>query len=291
MTIRCHYLSFVLLTALLSLLACRATPTPAPPAHYRIGTADSTQYIAREAANAFRGAHPGTTFDFNTSNSTMALRQFSFTEGNPNTSQLERAFDLAFVARNPRADELERAEATALQLGRDGVYIVTHPSNPLQMLAREDLKKILTGEFNNWSQLGISAPEGRDEIQVLMREDGAGMRAVLEDNVMEGARITPTALLLPTNLDMLAYVAEHPNALGYVAANIWDENSGTHPVGIDGIPATRENIAAGTYPLLQTIFLIVPQVSDPEITTFVDFLAGPEGRAILYKRISELTAK
>lgn len=289
MSTRALTLAFVL--SLVTLFACRATPTPAPPVHYRIGTADTTQYIAREAANAFRSAHPGATFDFNTSNSTTALRQFAFTARNPDATALERAFDFAFVARNPRADELERAEATALQLGRDGVYMIVNPSNPLQMLSRQDLKKILSGELNNWSQLGIPAPNGRDEIQVLMREDGSGMRAVLEDSVMQGARITPTALLLPTNLDMLAYVAEHPNAIGYVAANIWDNNSGTNPVGIDYVPATRENIAAGTYPLLQTIFLIIPQSPDPDITTFVDFLAGPEGRTTLYNRISELPAK
>lgn len=284
-------LTVFFLLSLVALFACRATPTPTPPAHYRIGTADSTQYIAREAANAFRSAHPGTTFDFNTSNSTMALRQFAFTARNPETNGLDRAFDLTFVARNPRADELERAKATALQLGRDGVYVIVNPSNPMQMLSRQDLKKILTGEFNNWSQLGIPPPNGRDEIQVLMREEGSGMRAVLEDKVTQGARITPTALLMPTNLDMIAYVAGHPNAIGYIAGNIWDENSGTKPVGIENVPATRENIAAGTYPLLQTIFLIVPQTADSRIATFVDFLAGSEGRAMLYKRISELPAK
>ncbi len=259
------------------LLGCRATPTPVVPVHYRIGTADSTQYIAREAANAFRRAHPATTFDFFTNNSTMALRQLAFDQ-----------FDFAFIARNPRADELERAKATALQLGRDGVYVIVHPSNPMTMIAREDLRKILTGEFNTWSQLGIEPPDGRDDIQVLMREEGSGMRAVIQDSVMQGARITPTALLQPTNLDMISYVATHPNAIGYVAANIWDANSRTKPLGIDNVPATRETIAEGTYPLMQTIFLIVPEEPDAEITAFIGFLAGDEGRNTLYERISEL---
>jgi phosphate transport system substrate-binding protein len=279
----CAYrVSRLLLVSLLSIVlllfvACRATPTPVVPAHYRIGTADSTQYIAREAANAFRREHPSTTFDFFTNNSTMALRQLAFDQ-----------FDFAFIARNPRADELDRAHATALQLGRDGVYVIVHPSNSMEMIAREDLRKILTGEFNNWSQLGIEPPEGRDDIQVLMREEGAGMRTVMEENVLQGGRVTPTALLLPTNLDMLAYVAEHPNSIGYVAANVWDDNSQTKPLGIDGVPAVPEEIAAGTYPLQQTIFLVVPQEPNSEISTFIDFLAGEEGRETLYQRISQL---
>ncbi len=273
-------LVFSFLVSLFVLLACRATPTPPPAIHFKIGSADSTQYIARETANAYRRAHPTTTFDFFTSNSTTALRQLSFHQ-----------FDFAFIERNPRADELERANATALELGRDGVFVIVHPSNPLQNISRDDLKKILTGEFSLWSQMGIAAPNGRDEIQVLMREEGSGMRAVIEEHIMQGARITPTALLQPTNLDMLAYVAEHPHAIGYVAANIWDENSRTRVLGIDNFAATHGNIRAGTYPLLQTVFLIVPQTPNESITSFVDFLASSDGRSILYQRISELPAK
>jgi len=245
--------------------------------YLRIGTADSTQYIAREVASAFRRAHPTTTFDFFTSNSTTALRQLAFGQ-----------FEFAFIERNPRADELERAKATALELGRDGVFVIVHPSNSLQNLAHDDLRKILSGEFNQWTQLGIEPPGGIDDIQVLAREEGSGMRAVIDEKAMRGARMTPTALLLPTNLDMLDYVATHPNAIGYVAANIWTENSNTRPLSIDNVPATRASINAGTYPLSQTVFLIVPQTPDADITSFVDFLAGPEGRATLYQRIGEI---
>lgn len=278
--VRSLSLAALLFFASLLLVTCRATPTPPPPVHLRIGSADSTQYIARETANAYRRQHPTTTFDFFTSNSTTALRQLAF-----------KQFDFAFVERNPHSDELERAKATALELGRDGVFVIVNPANALQNLSRDDLHKILTGELNLWSQLGIAPPNGRDEIQVLMREEGSGMRAVIEDKVLQGGRVTPTALLQPTNLEMLDYVADHSNAIGYVAANIWDGNTRTHAVGIDNVAATRGTIRAGTYPLLQTVFLIVPHEADADITAFVDFLAGDEGREMLYQRISEIPPK
>jgi phosphate transport system substrate-binding protein len=273
-----------------TLLSCRATPTRAPSVHFRIGTADSTQYIAREAANAYLRAHPTTTFDFFTGNSTTALRQLAFDQ-----------CDFAFTERNPRADELERAGATALELGRDAAFIIVHPSNPLQNVSRDNLKKIMTGEINLWSQLGIAPPGDADEIQVLAREEGSGMRAVVDEKVLQGARVTPTALLQPTNLDMLDYVAKHPNALGYVAANMWNDNSRTRALSIDNVVAARTTIQAGTYPLLQTVFLIIPQSptlggkkrvqSSANIASFLDFLSGSEGRSILYQRITELPPK
>jgi phosphate transport system substrate-binding protein len=266
--------SFILLLSAFT-SACRATPTPTAPAHFRIGTADSTQYIAREAAAAYRVEHPNTTFDFFKTNSTMSLRQLAFGQ-----------YDFSFVERNPRADELERANATAYELGRDGIIVLAHPSNALQNLSREELKKIMSGEINRWSQLNLDPPGGQDSIQVLAREDGSGMRAVMEEQIMQGARTTPTALLQPTNLDMLDYVAEHPNAIGYVAANIWDNNTHTRALAIEGIAPTRENIANGTYPLLQTVFLIVPKNASADVAGFVDFLASNEGRATIYRRLS-----
>ncbi len=268
------------LLALAALGACRATPTPPPPVHLRIGAADSTQYLAREAAAAFRHEHPGATFDFFTTNSAMALRQLALGE-----------YDFAFIERNPRADELERAQATAFELGRDGVYVIVHSSNPLRNITRPDLKKILAGEIYRWSQLNLEPPNGQDAIQVLAREEGAGMRAVLDEQIMQGTRTTPTALLQPTNLDMLDYVSEHPNAIGYVAANIWDYNARTRPLAIDGIAATAENIGAGTYPLLQTVFLIAPQTPNADVNAFIEFLASNQGRATLYRRISPIPPK
>lgn len=276
--------------SVVALLSCRATPTPPVPVHFRIGTADSTQYIARETANGYRRAHPTTTFDFFTGNSTTTIRELSFDQ-----------FDFAFTERNPRADELERAGATALELGRDGVLIIVHPSNPLTNISRDDLKKVMVGEVNLWSQLGIAPFGGTDEIQVLAREDGSGMRAVIDEKILQGARITPTALLQPTNLDMLDYVAEHPNALGYVAANIWTDNSRTRALNIDNVAASRATILDGAYPLLQTVFLIIPQTptlgaknrrqSTENISSFLEFLSGSDGRRILYERITPLPPK
>lgn len=273
-----------------ALWSCRATPTPLAPVHFRIGTADSTQYIARETANGYRRAHLATTFDFYTGNSTTTLRELAFDQ-----------FDFAFIERNPRADELERAGAAALELGRDGVLMIVHPTNPLTNITREDLKKIMVGEVNLWSQLGIAPFGGTDEIQVLAREEGSGMRAVIDEKILQGARITPTALLQPTNLDMLDYVAQHPNALGYVAANIWNDNSRTRALNIDNVAPSRASILAGRYPLLQTVFLIIPQTptlrgkkrmqSSENITSFLEFLSGSEGRRILYQRITELPPK
>lgn len=263
-----------------SVLACRPTPTPPPRVHLNIISSDSSQYVARELADAYRRQHPYTTFDFSTTNSAMAMRQMA-----------QHQFDLAIVERNPRADELERADANAVELGRDAVVMIVHPTNPLPDVSLHDLAKVLSGEINLWSALNARLPNGQDAIQVLSREDGSGMRQVLQDSVLRQRRMTLTALLRPTNLDMLDYVSDHPEAIGYVAANIWDENSHTRTLAIGGVPPTRANLTSGTYPLLQSVFLILPKNAGENVTNFIDFIASPDGRQVLNHRLAPIPPK
>lgn len=271
----------ILLSALSILeIGCRATPTPPPRAHLTIGSADSAQYIARELADAYRRSHPSTTFDFYTTNSTTALQQIA-----------QSRFEIAFVTRNPRTDELERAHVNAVELGRDALAVIVNPSNPLTNISRKNLAKVFSGEIFEWSALGVQVTGTDDTVQVLTREGGSGMRQVLLEQVMLDHALTPTALVRPTNLDMLDYVSEHPEAIGYVAANIWDSNSHTRPLSIDNVPITRETIATGNYPLLQTVFLILPVSPNETISSFVEFIASSEGRQVLNRRLAPIPPK
>lgn len=203
----------------------------------------------------------------------------------------QSGFDLAIVARNPRADELERADANAVELGRDAVAVIVHPSNALGDISMENLARLWSGGINAWSALGIPPPGGDDTVQVLAREEGSGMRQVMQDAILVDRRITPTALLRPTNLDMLDYVSDHPNAIGYVAANIWDQNSHTRPLLIGGVPPTRPNLASGAYPLTQSVFMIVPRRAGDNVSSFVEFVASPEGRTVLTRRLAPIPPK
>ena len=54
----------------------------------------------------------------------------------------------------------------------DGIAVITHPSNKVDNVTTDQLKKIYTGEITNWSQLG-----GDDQAIVVMgREAGSGTR-------------------------------------------------------------------------------------------------------------------
>lgn len=59
----------------------------------------------------------------------------------------------------------------------DGIAVITHPSNKVDNVTTDQLKKIYTGEITNWSQLG-----GDDQAIVVMgREAGSGTRGAFEE--------------------------------------------------------------------------------------------------------------
>ena len=270
---------------ILLLAACRVTPTPHPPATIHLGGAHALQLIARDLTEAYRRTHPYATFEIRASNSTIALREFA-----------QGQFDIALASRSPRADELantrtpgERSPPRAIDIARDGIAVVIHPSNPLTNVTREQLGKIYTGEIYLWSQLNANLPPGSDDaIQVISREDGSGTRSVFEQIIMNGRRVTLTALTQTSDADVLRYVANNPNALGYVSANVWESQPRVHAMMIDGVAPMHETIQSGAYPLLQTLYFVVADQPRDDVSDFIDFVLSPSGHEVIQNRAAPL---
>jgi phosphate transport system substrate-binding protein len=257
--------------------ACRpAPPTPHPRVVIRIGGDDAMQLLARDLAEAYHQTHRYATVEVYAGNSNSGLSEFA-----------RGSLDLALVSRNPLADEMKQPPARAVEIARDGIVAVVHPSNPIGSVSREQLAKIFSGEILNWSELGARAPSGdADAIQVISREDGSGTRSVFEETIMAGRRVTLTALIQPSERDVLAYVESNPNAVGYAAFNVWNGNSPTRALAIDNVAPTIASIQASTYPLVRTLYLVVPTTLNSEIGDFVDFVLSAPAHALISSRMA-----
>ncbi len=266
-----------------ALLACRATPTPPhPPVKLRIGGADSTQLLARDLADAYHQAHAYASVEVSITNSATGLRELA-----------QGSLDLAWVSRNPRADELTHPRARAVEIARDGIAIIVHPSNPVKNVSREQLAEIFSGEVLNWSQLSSTvtvtttvAAAQTDAIQVVSREQGSGTRAEFEQQVMQGRRVTLTALIQSTSRDVRGYVAANPNAIGYISFNLLKNNAQIRALAINNIEPTLDTIQASRYPLMQTYYLIVPHETSPDVSDFVDFVLSASARSLILSRMA-----
>ena len=56
---------------------------------------------------------------------------------------------------------------------------------------------------------------------------------------------------------------------------------GLRPVDVDGVPATRENVVNGKYPLVRLFLFVVKDKPDPHSQKFIDFVLSDQGQRML----------
>ncbi|MFO7882727.1 MAG: PstS family phosphate ABC transporter substrate-binding protein, partial [Kosmotogaceae bacterium] len=82
-------------------------------------------------------------------------------------------------------------------VGYDGIAIIVNPSLTLDSITIDQLKKIYTGEINNWKQINSDLPNTR--IVLYSRDTASGTFEYFIESVLEGERLVPYTQMLPSN--------------------------------------------------------------------------------------------
>jgi len=169
-------------------------------------------------------------------------------------------------------------------VARDGLAIIVNPSNPVTELSMEQLRKIFTGEYANWQDLG-----GPDlPVIVLSRESSSGTFVFFQEFVLNKADYTPRARLLAGTSALVQSVAADKGAITYVGlAFALEAKDSVRMVPIksaDDAPAvlpSDETIRAGLYPVARPLYLYTDGSSSPAVQAFVDFCLSEAGQKIV----------
>lgn len=91
----------------------------------------------------------------------------------------------------------------------DLIAVITHPSNPVDSLTLDQVRKIFSGEYSNWSQVG-----GTDlPVQlVTSRDTPAALESLLDTH------LAPSAARVPLLSYLFVGVAEKEGAVGFLPA-------------------------------------------------------------------------
>ena len=143
--------------------------------------------------------------------------------------------------------------------------------------------KIFTGETADWKDVGGDP----GPIRLALREPGSAVRSTVESYLFAGK--TPMYGKNVTQVqsadESITVVGSSKDAIGMVSLSTQAYGSTTiRLLSLDGIAASRETIAAGTYPMLRPLYLIYntdPAKVRPAITAFVEFVRGPDGQKVL----------
>ena len=187
--------------------------------------------------------------------------------------------DIAASSREISPGEATEIEKRGIKLKQfliafDIIVSIVNPGNPIDNLDLDQLRGVFTGAISKWSEVG-----GNDNpIKVAVREAHSGTFGVWNRIVSAPPENNSAFVAQPSNSSVLAYVAEHPNAVGYVSYAFL--NSDVKALKINGIDVTEKKSVLGRYPLKRSLYLYVNAeifYSSQKIKSFVIFLIMTPG--------------
>lgn len=192
---------------------------------------------------------------------------------------LEKQTDVAMMSRDVRPEERTKSTEKGLKLaekmiGKAAVAVITHPRNPVNQLTFDQLKKLYSGEYDNWKQVG-----GPDEpVRCLTRrvpESGGAVffwNTVLQSQPF--GRNTVQTETWETILTTCKKAQDLP--IGIVPSS--RDMTGVKLLAVQKdesspfVAAKPENVKSGAYPVtLSFSFVWDERSTSPAVAKFVEF--------------------
>jgi phosphate transport system substrate-binding protein len=216
---------------------------------------------------------------------------------------LNDSVSVVVLDRTLNAEEEQVVKKAKLKLERievalDAVAVVVNSLNDVRGISKETLKDILTRKVTDWSQISGSGLSGPVELALTGRNSGT--YELIKDHFFGLSEDIQASVVLPSQKEVLEYVAKHPQAIGLVSLASFrspsvqflsaDSTSAVvRALSFAGQDSTgkaalfklhQAHIHLGKYPLSYSVYIYVRKESDLA-AGFVGFIAGPVGQKII----------
>ncbi len=173
----------------------------------------------------------------------------------------------------------EERGAKLVTVGWDSLVVIAHPSNPVTRISMSDLRAVLEGKITRWNALG-----GPDlPIDVVVRGDAtSGVALLLRSILFSDPKyvFSENFASKPTSKAVEAEVEKNPGALavtlgGRVAARQ------VKALGLGAAVSDYDSIAAGEYPMVIPLYLVVAKRAAENVMGLVKLVKGSAGQQII----------
>jgi phosphate transport system substrate-binding protein len=294
-----------LLVAIVTLAACAQTAIITPtPTTITIAGSTAMRPVLELLTGEFSRQHPDTVFTIRGGGSTLGEQWAALGQVDLAASTIPD--ELEQPPKEASGSDASSAETALVRtpIGLDGLSIIVHRTNPIPGLTLVQLRNLYSGRFLDWQDVGGEP----GEVVLVSREDGSGSRLFFEERVMGTEQVSVTAVVMPTSRDVVEYVADHPQAIGYVTRAyvvdlLPDDSTQTadltpSPNRQDGAPTSETRLdvkvvaVEGQLPELSTIepqqyhltrplFLVSAGAPTGRVREFIDFVLSPQGQALV----------
>jgi phosphate transport system substrate-binding protein len=196
--------------------------------------------------------------------------------------------DVAAITREVDPDERGAAVRGRLELevyrfGRDAIVMIANPSNPVENMAIDGIRRIYEGDATNWRQFG-----GPDlPIEPVVPPMKAGVTETFVQKVLDGNPVRARAILAASDSEVVNEVARRPGALGFVTLPF--ASRAPHALRVASLSGLRyvgpdpEAVYDGSYPLARNLNLYL-RTKGPQLAKgFVTFVTSRDGQVLVHE--------
>lgn len=193
---------------------------------------------------------------------------------------IRNEIDICIASRNLQPEETKALADYYGSVGlfylvaKDALCVYINPYNPVKNLSMEELKKVFDCEITDWSKLGGK----HQKIITVIRNLNSGTHLYFKDHVLEGAKYCDNAVTKSTTRDVIDYIEQNENAIGY--GSIGFEGNIDY-LKINSIEPSEGNAQNDTYPITRYLHFFTTQVAKGAVKNFVDWVLSPEGQQVV----------
>lgn len=186
------------------------------------------------------------------------------------------AIDLAAMSRDLTVPE-DSLRVRNFMIARNEIRILVNQALPVKSLSAQQIRSLFSGDITNWKKVG--GPDA--PVHVISRKDLSVARLYIENVLLEGLDIVPTAQEMETDQHIVQRIAADPHALGFIALNYQpDMAAGLACLEVDGVAPLKETAYSGRYPLIESFYLVCGDKDGP-VRDFIAFALSAAGQKIV----------
>lgn len=196
--------------------------------------------------------------------------------------------DIAMASRRITAQEVQRLSSLGnLQdydsehvIAIDGLAIIVHRQNPLDVISLTELGQIFSGQISNWSQLnGPDAP-----IELYARDENSGTWDTFRSLVLKDKKLSASARRFESNDTLSDLVANDPHGIGFVGLGSLRQSKvlAVKDEGTAALLPVALTVATEDYMLARRLFLYSPKARQTAtIKKFLAYVQSDAGQDIV----------